>query len=345
VTVSRASLHNPEEIERLGVDVGDTVRVERAGDVIPDIVEVVDEGSEDEEGDGHFTFPETCPACGTEIERDGPLAFCPAGLGCPAQREQAIEYYGSREAMDVEGLGEQRVAQLVDAGLVDELADLYELSVEDLAALEGWGETSARNLVEELDATREPGLAEFLTALGIPEVGTTTARELARHFETFEAVRGANEEELQAVPDVGPKVAAAIREFFENERNSAVIDRLLEHVGPQESETADEGDRPLDGETFVFTGSLDSFTRSEAQDLVERHGGSTTGSVSGNTDYLVVGDNPGQRKQDDAVDEGIPMLDETAFLSLLDERGVDVSGGSLPRSTNGIEQQVGRRNG
>jgi len=134
-------------------------------------------------------------------------------------------------------------------------------------------------------------------------------------------------------------------EFFENERNSAVIDRLLEHVGPQESETADEGDRPLDGETFVFTGSLDSFTRSEAQDLVERHGGSTTGSVSGNTDYLVVGDNPGQRKQDDAVDEGIPMLDETAFLSLLDERGVDVSGGSLPRSTNGIEQQVGRRNG
>jgi len=326
VTVSRASLHNPAEIERLGVDVGDTVRVERAGDVIPDVVEVVDEGTEDEEGDGHFTFPETCPACGTEIERDGPLAFCPAGLGCPAQREQAIEYYGSREAMDVEGLGEQRVAQLVDAGLVDELADLYELSVEDLAALEGWGETSARNLVEELDATREPGLAEFLTALGIPEVGTTTARELARHFETFEAVRGANEEELQAVPDVGPKVAAAIREFFENERNSAVIDRLLEHVGPQESETADEGDRPLDGETFVFTGSLDSFTRSEAQDLVERHGGSTTGSVSGNTDYLVVGDNPGQRKQDDAADEGIPMLDETAFLSLLDERGVDVSG-------------------
>ncbi|PSP26900.1 DNA ligase (NAD(+)) LigA [Halobacteriales archaeon QH_2_65_14] len=321
VTVSRASLHNPAEIERLGVDVGDTVRVERAGDVIPDVVEVIDEGSEDEDADegsededadegsededadegsedggtgeqddGHFAFPETCPACGTEIERDGPLAFCPAGLGCPAQREQAIEYYGSREAMDVEGLGEQRVAQLVDAGLVDELADLYELSVEDLAALEGWGETSTRNLVEELDATREPGLAEFLTALGIPEVGTTTARELARHFGTFEAVRGANEQELQAVPDVGPKVAAAIREFFENERNSAVIDRLLEHVGPQEAETADEGDRPLDGETFVFTGSLDSFTRSEAQDLVERHGGSTTGSVSGNTDYLVSGE-------------------------------------------------------
>jgi DNA ligase (NAD+) len=316
VTVSRASLHNPAEIARLDVNVGDEVAIERAGDVIPDVTEVIDKHSE-----GHYEFPESCPACGSAIERDGPLAFCPAGLGCPAQREQAIEYYASREAMDIEGLGEERVAQLVDAGLVDDLADLYELTAEDLADLEGWGETSAGNLAAELDATREPPLADFLTALGIPEVGTTTARELATHFGTFEGVRTASEADLQAVPDVGPKVAAAIRDFFETEENAAVIDRLLDHVAPQAAE-ATQGD-DLDGLTFVFTGSLDEFTRSEAQDLVEQHGGSATSSVSGNTDYLVVGENPGQRKRDDADEHGVETLSEAEFVALLEDRGVE----------------------
>jgi len=316
VTVSRASLHNPDEIARLGVDVGDVVQIERAGDVIPDVSEVVDAKTDD-----HYSFPETCPACDTEIEREGPLAFCPAGLGCPAQREQATEYYASREAMDIEGLGEQRVEQLLESGLVTELADLYELSVEDLADLEGWGERSAENLVAELDATREPPLADFLTALGIPEVGTTTARELATHFGRFAAIREASEAELQEVPDVGPTVAAAIRDFFDNDHNSAVIDRLLDHVDPQPAEAT--GGEELAGETFVFTGSLASFARSEAQELVERHGGSATGSVSGTTDYLVVGENPGQRKRDDAEREGVEMLSETEFLELLHEREVD----------------------
>ncbi|MEF8814538.1 MAG: NAD-dependent DNA ligase LigA [Halovenus sp.] len=319
VTVSRASLHNPEEVARLGVAVGDEVRVERAGDVIPDVAEVLES-----HGEGHFTFPDTCPACGTPVERDGPLAFCPAGLGCPAQREQAIRHYASREALDIEGLGEQRVEQLVDADLLAEPADLYELTVEDLAALEGWGERSARNLVEEIDATREPTLAAFLTALGIPEVGTTTARTLARHFGTFEATRTATEADLREVPDVGPAVAAAIREFFENDRTSAAIDRLLEHVDPQQA-AGDTGEA-LAEETFVFTGALEAFTRSEAQDLVERHGGSATSSVSGNTDYLVVGENPGQRKRADADEYGVETLDEDDFLALLAERGVEVSG-------------------
>ena len=318
VTVSRASLHNPDEIARLGVGVGDAVRVERAGDVIPDVVEVLDSETTD-----HYEFPDECPACGTPVERDGPLAFCPAGFGCPPQLERAIEYYGSREALDIEGLGEERVEQLVDAGHLAEPADLYELTVEKLTELDGWGETSAENLLVELDATTEPPLADFLTALGIPEVGETTARELARHFGTFEDVRTASEAELQAVPDVGPTVAAAIREFFDAEETSAAIDSLLEHVDPQAA--ADTGGDELAGETFVFTGALDHFTRSEAQDIVESHGGSATSSVSGNTDYLVVGDSPGQTKREDAKAEGVPMLGEEEFLDVLSESGVDVT--------------------
>ncbi|MFW6382753.1 MAG: NAD-dependent DNA ligase LigA [Haloferacaceae archaeon] len=316
VTVSRASLHNPEEIARLGVGVGDEVRIERAGDVIPEVSEVLNGGN------GHFEFPETCPACGAEIERDGPLAFCPDGLGCPAQREQAIEHYASRGALDIEGLGERSVDQLVDAGLVEELADLYELSVEDLAELDGWGERSAENLVAEIERTREPDLADFLTGLGIPEVGETTARELATHFGEFEAVRTATEEELREVPDVGPAVAASIRDFFEAKGTAAALDRLLEHVDPQTAAT--EGGDELDGLTFVFTGSLSGLTRNEAQELIERHGGSATSSVSGNTDFLVAGENPGRTKRDDADDEGVPILSEAEFRDLLADRGIEV---------------------
>ena len=318
VQVSRASLHNPEEIRRLGVGVGDEVRVERAGDVIPDVVEVLDGG------DGHFEFPETCPACDSPVEREGPLAFCTGGLACPAQLERAVEYYASREALDIEGLGERAVEQLVAAGLVESLPDLYDLTVADLRGLEGWGETSAENLVQAVQATTEPPLAAFLTALGIPEVGDTTARALANAFGTFEAVRAASEAELQEVEDIGPTVASEVREFFVSEHNTAVIDGLLEHVDPQP--TGAGGGEALAGETFVFTGALERFTRGEAQELVERHGGSATGSVSGNTDYLVAGESPGRRKQTDAEAEGVPQLDEAAFLDLLAERGIDIDG-------------------
>ncbi|MFT4950156.1 MAG: DNA ligase (NAD+) [Natronomonas sp.] len=318
VQVSRASLHNPEEIRRLGVGVGDEVRVERAGDVIPDVVKVLDGG------DGHFEFPETCPACDSPVEREGPLAFCTGGLACPAQLERAVEYYASREALDIEGLGERAVEQLVAAGLVESLPDLYDLTVADLRGLEGWGETSAENLVQAVQATTEPPLAAFLTALGIPEVGDTTARALANAFGTFGAVRAASEAELQEVEDIGPTVASEVREFFASEHNTAVIDGLLEHVDPQP--TGAGGGEALAGETFVFTGALERFTRGEAQELVERHGGSATGSVSGNTDYLVAGESPGRRKQTDAEAEGVPQLDEAAFLDLLAERGIDIDG-------------------
>jgi DNA ligase (NAD+) len=318
VTVSRASMHNPAEIERLGVDVGDEVRVRRAGDVIPEVAEVTDA-----DGEGHFEFPETCPVCGSVVERDGPMAFCSGGLGCRAQRERSVQHYASRKGLDVEGVGEERVQQLLDADLVEDVADLYELTVDDLTDLEGWGAKSAENLISELDDAREPPLSDFLTAIGIPEVGETVAASLARHFGTFDAVREAGEDELQAVEDVGPTVAAEIRDFFDSEANRDVLDRLLAHVDPQEAET-ETGDA-LEGLTFVFTGSLDGYTRSDAQDLVERAGGSATSSVSSNTDFLVTGDNPGQTKRDGAVEHDVPILDGVeAFESKLREYGVEV---------------------
>jgi DNA ligase (NAD+) len=316
VTVSRASLHNPSEVAALNVNVGDVVAVERAGDVIPDVTEVVEKRSE-----GHFEFPETCPVCDSPVERDGPMAFCTGGLACDAQLERAIEHYASRTGLDIEGLGPERLDRLMTAGLVERLPDLYGLDADDLAALEGWGERSAENLLAELDAATEPPLDDFLAAIGVPEVGATTASALARHFGTLDAVMEAEEDELRAVDDVGETVAAEIRGFFDAEGNRRVIERLREAgVEPQPVETG--GGDELDGLTFVFTGSLDGYTRGEAQDLVEAHGGSATSSVSGNTDYLVVGANPGATKREDADENDVPEIDEDEFEALLEDRGV-----------------------
>ncbi len=316
VTVSRASLHNPDEIERLGVGVGDSVRVKRAGDVIPDVGAVVTDRTE-----SHFEFPEHCPVCDSAVERDGPMAYCTGGLACPAQLERAIEHYASRTGLDIEGLGPERIEQLMNAGLVEELPDIYALDHEAVADLEGWGETSAANLLAEVDTAREPPLPDFLAAIGVPEVGTSTATSLAREFGDLDAVLAADTEELQTVTDVGPTVAREIREFLDSERNRAVIEQLRERGVDPQPVAVDGGDE-LDGLTFVFTGSLDGFTRSDAQDLVERHGASATGSVSGNTDYLVVGENPGTNKREDADAEDVPEIDEAEFRDLLDERGV-----------------------
>ncbi|PSQ04578.1 DNA ligase (NAD(+)) LigA [Halobacteriales archaeon QS_6_71_20] len=323
VTVSRATLHNPEEIESLGVGVGDEVRVKRAGDVIPQVAAVVESHS-----DRPYRFPSACPVCGSEVERDGPLAFCPNGLACPAQAERAVVHYASRGGLDVEGLGEESVEQLREAGLVETLPDLYRLPDrrEALAALEGWGETSADNLIREIEAATEPELADFLAALGVHEVGEATARRLARHFGTFEAVRHASEAELRAVADIGETVARTVRDFFEAEQNARVIDDLLTHVDPQEAEVEDAGDA-LDGLTFVFTGSL-SAPRSDAQELVEAYGANATSSVSGNTDYLVVGEDPGASKREDAAANDVPELNEAAFADRLAERGIEWPPGS-----------------
>ncbi|MDB2238412.1 NAD-dependent DNA ligase LigA [Halorubrum ezzemoulense] len=320
VTVSRATLHNPAEIEALGVNVGDRIRIYRAGDVIPYVPEVVEKRSE-----GTYEFPDACPVCGAAVERDGPLAFCTGGLGCPAQLERAVEHWARRDALDVEGLGPERVEQLREAGLVESLPDLYDLTAADLAALEGWGETSAENLIAELDATRDPPLDDFLAGLGIPDVGATTARALAAHFGTLDALLDADEAALREVDDVGPEVAGSIRSFFAREENRAATAGLRERGVDPEPFESDAGDAPadaLDGLTFVFTGSL-SVPRSEAQAHVEAHGASATSSVSGNTDYLVAGENPGRSKRDDAAAEDVPVVDEDGFGDLLADRGVD----------------------
>ena len=315
VEVSRATLHNPEQIAELGVAVGDTVRIKRAGDVIPYVEEALD-GVE-----GAFEFPDRCPVCDSPIERDGPIAFCTGGIACPAQLRRAIQHYASRSGLDIEGLGEKAVDRLIDAGLLESLPDLYTLTEAELAELDGWGETSAENLLSELEASKEPPLSDFLSALGVPGVGETTAGDLARHFGTFEAVLEASEDDLREVEGIGPKTAAEIREFFESERNRDVIATLREQgVDPRPSEAAGDA---LEGLTFVFTGSLEAMTREKARDLIERHGGSATSSVSGNTDYLVVGEAPGRRKRETAAEHGVSTLDESEFRDLLSEYGID----------------------
>ena len=317
VEVSRATLHNPDQIEELGVGIGDTVQIKRAGDVIPYVETVVD-GDEDE----WFELPGRCPVCDSPIERDGPLAFCTGGIGCPAQLRRTIRHYASRSGLDIEGLGEKAVDQLMHAGLVETLPDLYTLSEADLAALDGWGETSARNLLSELGAATDPPLADFLSALGVPGVGEATAGDIARHFGTLEALLDATADELQDVEGIGPNTAAEIERFFETDRNRAILEGLRERgVTPQSAKTAGSA---LEGLTFAFTGSLEGMTRAEAQELIERHGGSATSSVSGNTDYLVVGDNPGRGKREAADDHNVPTIDRSEFETLLAERGVEL---------------------
>ena len=316
VEVSRATLHNPDQIAELGVDVGDTVRIKRAGDVIPYVESVVDGG------EGSFEFPTSCPVCESPIERDGPMAFCTGGVGCPAQLRRAVQHYAARAGLDIQGLGEKAVDQLVESGLVERLPDLYSLSADDLVDLDGWGETSAENLLSAIDASREPELAAFLSALGIPNVGRATAADIARHFGTLDAVVAADEAELREIDGIGQTVASEIAEFFDSERNREVIADLREAgVEPQPAETAGE---TLEGTTFVFTGSLDGLTREQAQELIERHGGSATSSVSGNTDYLVVGDDPGRSKRAAADEHGVPTLDQSAFEALLADHGIVV---------------------
>jgi len=317
VTVSRASLHNPDIVTELGVNVGDRVRIRRAGDVIPEVAEVLEKRSR-----GRYQLPDRCPVCNSPIERDGPLAFCTGGLACRAQLFGSIEHYASRTGLDIEGLGPERIEQLADAGLLEEgVADTYDLTVSALSSLEGWGVKSARNLLEELEAAKSPPLADFLAALGIPEVGPTVARDLARHFLTLDAVLDADRDELQTVEGVGPETADRIAGFFEADANRRVIERLRDRgVEPEPADPVADSDDALTGLTFVFTGALERYTRQEAQTEVERHGGRATSSVSGATDYLVVGESPGQTKREDAREHDVTVIDEDEFDALVVER-------------------------
>lgn len=312
VTISRASLHNPDEIKRLNVDVGDKVRIKRAGDVIPQVDDVVESNS-----NGVYTLPDVCPVCGSEIEVDGPIARCSGGLGCPSQKQRAIEYYASRDGLDIDGLGEETVTTLIDEGIVSDIADLYEITVDDISTIDGYGETSAENIVSSINESKTPELPAFITALGIKEVGGTIAKELAYNFTTFNALQNASREELMSIDDIGNVTANRVYEFFNSEENEEILNRLLMHVSPQEF-SVDRGDA-FEGETVVFTGSLPSYSRSEASDVIEMEGGNVTSSVSGATDLLVIGDSPGSRKVQQANENGTETMDASKFEQQLDK--------------------------
>lgn len=319
VTVSNATLHNSDEIARLGVKVGDTVIVRRAGDVIPQVVSVVLSKRPNNVEDIHF--PERCPVCESPVVRvEGEAAVrCTGGLICPAQRKEAIKHYASRQAMDIEGLGEKLVDVLVEKALVASMEDLYELTAEQLAGLERMGEKSAQNLLKALERSKSTTLPKFLYALGIRDVGQATAATLAKHFGRLENLLAADEQRLQEVQDVGPVVAKRVATFFADERNLQVIQGLREHgVHWADIEVVPQETLPLAGKTYVLTGNLESMTRDEAKSRLEAFGAKVSGSVSGKTDCVVAGPGAGS-KLNKAETLGVMIIDETAFLQLLEQ--------------------------
>jgi len=313
VTVSNATLHNQDEIDRKDVRVGDTVIVRRAGDVIPEVVQVV--LSKRPEQTTHFTIPALCPICQSDVERvEGEaIARCSGGLYCPAQRKEAIKHFASRKALDVDGLGNKLVEQLVDADLIHDPADLFQLSLEQLSSLERMGEKSADNLLNALQAAKQTTFSRFLYSLGIREAGEATTRSLASHFLTLEALQQSNEEALIEIEDVGPIVAHHIVTFFQQSHNQEVIERLLEAgvVWPQEEKIA--ADSLLSGKTVVLTGTLDLMSRSEAKEKLLALGAKVAGSVSAKTDFVVAGRDAGS-KLTKAEKLGIEVLNEVAML-------------------------------
>jgi DNA ligase (NAD+) len=315
VTVSRANLHNPEEVARKDIREGDLVRVQRAGDVIPQVVARIEE--DDRERGAPFRMPDVCPSCGTDLVPAGPKLFCPNGFGCAAQLAGRIRHFASRIGLDIEGLGEETSRQFVAEGVVQRLPDIFGLTTERLVELEGFAETSAQNLVDAIERASHTELPRLLYGLGIPEVGATVARGLAEHFRTIKAVRAADVETLTAVDGVGPIMAGRIREFFDEKHNAENLDHILEHLEIADVEATAAGG-PLAGRTFVFTGSLDAMTRPEAKERVEALGARASGSVSRKTDYVVAGEDPGS-KLEKAERLGVTVLDEQGFLALLDE--------------------------
>lgn len=318
VTVTNATLHNEDEVRRKDVHVGDWVVVRRAGDVIPEVVSVVlDRRPPTVRA---FRMPDKCPVCHSRVERlEGEaVSRCTAGLFCPAQRKQAILHFAGRRAMDIEGLGEKLVDQLVEQGLVKTPADIYRLDLATVAGLERMGEKSAAKLLEGINRSKQTTLPRFIFALGIRNVGETTARDLARHFGSLDALMAADEQQLQEAPDVGPVVAQSIAHFFLEQHNRDAIRQMREAgVTWDETERAPAADLPLSSKTFVLTGTLSGMTRDEAKARIEALGGKVTGSVSRKTDYVVAGADPGS-KLDKARELGVPVLDERGLLELLD---------------------------
>src|SRR5215468_4635378 len=313
VTVSRSTLHNMDEIERLGLQIGDTVLIERAGEVIPHVLKVVKEGKNRKP----FRMPKQCPECGSKIHKvEGEVAYRCVNAACPAKRKESLLRFAGRHAMDIDGLGDKIVDQLVDKGMVKDVADLYSLKLEDVAELERMGEKSAQNLLNEIEASRKAGLDRLIFALGIPFVGERTAQLLTERFSSIEELASAKEEELYEVAEVGPKVASGILEFFSEPANRQLLKKLEKAGVRPRAEKRVLKSNKLAGKSFVFTGGLANRSREEAGALVGQHGGKVSGSVSKKTDYVVVGTDPGS-KYDKAKELGVTILTEGEFEKLL----------------------------
>ncbi|WP_374673898.1 NAD-dependent DNA ligase LigA [Ideonella sp.] len=328
-TVSNATLHNEDEARRKDVRIGDTVIVRRAGDVIPEVVGVVADRRPPDAGEPFDLYQRLggkCPVCASPIERlEGEADWrCTGGITCPAQRKQALLHFASRRAMDIEGLGDKLVDQLVDAGIVKTVPDLYRLGFTSLAALERMGEKSATNLLAGIDKSKSTTLARFLYSLGIRQVGETTAKDLARHFGSIERLMDARLEELLEVPDVGPIVAQSIRHFFDQPHHRELVAQL-QAAGihwPEVAGQASDAPRPLLGRTLVLTGTLPAWSRDEAKERIEAAGGKVSGSVSKKTHFVVAGEEAGS-KLDKARELGVPVIDEAGLRALLGESATD----------------------
>jgi DNA ligase (NAD+) len=321
VTVSNATLHNQDEITRLGIKIKDTVVIRRAGDVIPQIVSVVVDKRPENAKDIHF--PEACPVCGSEVLRlEGEAVLrCTGGLFCGAQRKEAIKHFASRKAIDIDGLGDKLVEQLVDEKLIQTPADLFSLTELNVSTMERMGKKSAQNLIQGLQKAKQTTLAKFIYSLGIREVGETTAANLAQHFLTFEKIKIADIESLQQVPDVGAVVAQNIVSFFQQAHNVEVVNELEHIMSWPAIEVKSEDQQPLLNQTFVLTGTLNQMGRNEAKGHLQSLGAKVSGSISAKTNYLVAGDKAGS-KLTKAQDLGVDVLTEQDMLNLLAEHGI-----------------------
>ncbi len=314
-TVSRATLHNMDEIERLGVKIGDWVEVERGGDVIPKVTRVI-EDKDHPRGHKSFHMPEKCPECGTHVVRsEGEVDYRCVNANCPAKLRETILHFASRGVMNIEGMGDALVNQLTDRGLVKNVADIYKLTKADLLGLERMGDKSAQNVLDEIEASKKLPLERVIFGLGIRMVGERTAQFLAEHFGSLDALETAGEEELQEVNEVGPRIAESIVEFFKESANRKLVERLRESGLTLTGKKKQRGTK-LAGKTFVITGTLANYSRDEAKKLLEDAGGKVTGSVSKKTDYLLAGDEAGS-KLDKAKELGVPVIDEKEMEKLL----------------------------
>ena len=315
VTISRATLHNADEVARKDIRVSDTVKVERAGDVIPAVAERVPVPGE--QRSEPFRMPDHCPVCGSGVAREGAYYYCTGQAVCDAQIKGAIEHFASKSALDIDGLGKKTVAQLVDHGLVHSLADIYKIRREDLLELEGFADRSAGLLMDAIERSKTVTLDRFLMGLGIRQVGQHLARVLAREFGTLNAIMAADQARFERVGEIGPEISSSLTSYFSEPRNRSVVRELLDmgfHIA--EGAVRPAGDDKLTGKTFVFTGSLRRFTREEAKRLVEDHGAQVAASVSKKTSFVVAGDEPGS-KLEQARKLGVTVLNEEGFVDLM----------------------------